>query len=88
MSYFVLCVRHVVKIEEGEPLAIGLTITVGAIPAVFFLIFAERIVDYCGHSNILIFCFVTYICHHLGKISAQGVVLIMIANYFSSTYAY
>lgn len=52
---------------DGEPLIIGLTITVGALPAVIFLIYAERIVDYCGHSNLLIFCFVNYICHHLGN---------------------
>ena len=52
---------------EGEPLIIGLTVTIGALPAVIFLVFAEKIVDYCGHSNILIFCFVNYICHHLSK---------------------
>lgn len=56
-----------VKIEDGEPLIIGLTITVGALPAVIFLIYAEKIVDYCGHSNILIYCFVNYIIHHLGS---------------------
>ncbi|XP_074025970.1 uncharacterized protein [Leptinotarsa decemlineata] len=44
---------------------IGLTLTIGALPAVIFLVFAERIVDYCGHNNILIFCFVNYIWHHI-----------------------
>ncbi|KAG5879802.1 hypothetical protein JTB14_013450 [Gonioctena quinquepunctata] len=56
---------HVVRITDGEPLLIGLTLTIGALPAVIFLVFAERVVDYCGHNNILIFCFVNYICHHL-----------------------
>ncbi|CAG9765500.1 unnamed protein product [Ceutorhynchus assimilis] len=56
---------HIAKLSAGTSLIIGLTITVGAIPAVLFLIFAEKIVDYCGHSNILIFCFVNYILHHL-----------------------
>ncbi|KAJ8942788.1 hypothetical protein NQ318_013003 [Aromia moschata] len=56
---------RVVYIEETQYLIIGLTITIAALPAVVFLIFAEKIVDYCGHSNILIFCFVNYICHHL-----------------------
>lgn len=59
--------RHVAKLPEGDSLIIGLAITVGALPAVIFLVFAEKIVDYCGHSNILIFCFVNYICHHLSK---------------------
>ncbi|XP_057672616.1 uncharacterized protein LOC130904080 [Diorhabda carinulata] len=56
----------VVTQQYGEPLIIGLSILVGALPAVIFLIFAELIVDFCGHNNILIFCFVNYICHHLG----------------------
>ncbi|KAJ8919375.1 hypothetical protein NQ315_016468, partial [Exocentrus adspersus] len=72
---------HVVKIEEGEPLAIGLTITVGAIPAVFFLMFAERIVDYCGHSNILIFCFVNYICHHLALMLIKNATYILLCEW-------
>ncbi|VEN40234.1 unnamed protein product [Callosobruchus maculatus] len=46
-------------------LVIGLSITAGALPAVLFLIAAEKIVDYCGHSNLLIFCFINYIYHHL-----------------------
>lgn len=56
------------KIADGNHLITGFSITMGALPAVIFLIFAELIVDYCGHSNILIFCFVNYICHHLGKL--------------------
>ncbi|XP_023310459.1 uncharacterized protein LOC108917887 [Anoplophora glabripennis] len=72
---------HVVKIEEGEPLDIGLTVTVGAIPAVFFLIFAERIVDYCGHSNILIFCFVNYICHHLALMFIENASYILLCEW-------
>ncbi|XP_060531100.1 uncharacterized protein LOC132704840 isoform X2 [Cylas formicarius] len=67
---------HVVKLTSGAinsdsegPLIVGLTISVGALPAVIFLFFAETIVDYCGHSNVLIFCFVNYICHHLALMS-------------------
>lgn len=67
MYLYLMYFRHIVKIPDGEHLITGLTITIGALPAVIFLIFAERFVDYCGHSNILIFCFVNYICHHLGK---------------------
>lgn len=58
--------RYVVWKYQGTPAIIGLTLTVGALPAVIFLIFAEIIVDYCGHNNLLIVCFVNYIIHHSG----------------------
>lgn len=44
---------------------IGLALTVGAIPAVVLFVMAEKVVDYCGHGNILISCFVNYIIHHI-----------------------
>ncbi|CAH1159551.1 unnamed protein product [Phaedon cochleariae] len=72
---------HVVKIVDGEPLIIGLTITIGALPAVIFLIFAERIVDYCGHNNILIFCFVNYICHHLGLMFIENAAYLLLCEW-------
>lgn len=50
----------------GSPLLIGLAITAGALPAVPFLFYAEKIVDYCGHTNILISCFTFYILHYTG----------------------
>lgn len=58
---------HIVRLPEGNPCIIGLTVAVGALPAVLYLIYAEKIVDYCGHSNILMICFVNYIIHHVGK---------------------
>lgn len=63
---WVFC-RRVEKIADGEALLIGLTIAIAALPAILYFIWAEKIVDYCGHSNILIYCFVNYIIHHLGK---------------------
>ncbi|KAH1022128.1 hypothetical protein HUJ04_011569 [Dendroctonus ponderosae] len=73
--------RHVAKLPEGSSLIIGLAVTVGAIPAVVFLIFAEVIVDYCGHSNILIFCFVNYICHHLTLICIENATLLFLCEF-------
>lgn len=35
--------------------------TVGAIPAFLFLWKSEHLVDYCGHSNLLITAFTVYI---------------------------
>ncbi|XP_050508392.1 uncharacterized protein LOC114342800 [Diabrotica virgifera virgifera] len=72
---------HIVNEENGEPLVIGMTVTVGAIPAVIFLIFAEIFVDYCGHNNILIFCFVNYICHHLGLMFFDNAWYILICEW-------
>ncbi|XP_018324271.1 uncharacterized protein LOC108736371 [Agrilus planipennis] len=51
---------------QGDTLIIGLTITVGALPAVLFLLFAEKVVDYCGHTNLLIASFCFYIIHYIG----------------------
>lgn len=72
---------HVAKLPEGDSLIIGLAITVGALPAVIFLVFAEKIVDYCGHSNILIFCFVNYICHHLTLICIDNATLLFLCEF-------
>lgn len=63
--------RHIVQLR-GTPFLIGLSITVGSLPAVIYLFFAEKIVDYCGHSNILILCFVSYIVHFTGKNNEQN----------------
>lgn len=51
---------------SGNELNVGLTITVGALPAVLFLIYIEKIVDYCGHNNLLIAAFTFYIIHYTG----------------------
>lgn len=66
MCIFFVFYRLIVLLK-GTPLLIGLSITVGSLPAVIYLFFAEKIVDYCGHSNILILCFVNYIVHFTGK---------------------
>lgn len=52
---------------SGSRSLIGLTITIGALPALPFLWFAEKIVDYCGHSNLLITAFTFYIIRYTGK---------------------
>ncbi|CAH0560997.1 unnamed protein product [Brassicogethes aeneus] len=72
---------HVVKIPDGEPLLIGLTIAVAAIPAIVYFVYAEKIVDYCGHSNILIYCFVNYIIHHIGLIVTENAKVLLIFEF-------
>lgn len=54
-----------VGITEND-LLVGLTLTIGALPAIPILWNAERIVDYCGHSNILISAFAVYIVRYAG----------------------
>lgn len=63
---------------EGTPLIIGLAITAGSLPAVIFLIFAEKIVDYCGHTNILISAFTLYIIHYIGLTFTEDAALLLI----------
>lgn len=46
---------------------VALTVSVGALPAVIFLIYIEKIADYCGHNNILIAAFVFYIIQYTGR---------------------
>lgn len=50
----------------------------GAIPAASLFTFAEKVVDYCNHSNILILCFVSYIIHYvaLANITDAGILLV------------
>lgn len=61
---------HIVELSrEGitqSDLLVGLTLTIGALPAIPILWHAERIVDYCGHSNILISSFAVYIVRYTG----------------------
>ncbi|XP_043284527.1 uncharacterized protein SP1173 isoform X2 [Venturia canescens] len=51
---------------NGDALTIGVILTVGALPAVFFLWKSENFVDYCGHSNLLIVAFTVYIIRFTG----------------------
>ncbi|XP_044748780.1 uncharacterized protein LOC123309641 isoform X2 [Coccinella septempunctata] len=71
---------HIVKLNNPSAAIIGLTYAIGAIPAVAYLTFAEKIVDYCGHSNILILCFVNYIVHHLALVFIQEASIILICE--------
>lgn len=48
---------------SGTDLEIGLTVTIGSFISLPFLFLAEKIVDFWGHSNILIVCFASYIIH-------------------------
>lgn len=61
---------HIVELSgEGitrSDLLVGLTLSFGALPAIPILWNAERIVDYCGHSNILIASFAVYILRYTG----------------------
>ncbi|XP_012525865.1 uncharacterized protein LOC105830811 isoform X2 [Monomorium pharaonis] len=50
----------------GDELSIGVAMTVGAIPAFLFLWKSEHLVDYCGHSNLLITAFTVYILRFTG----------------------
>ncbi|XP_044579842.1 uncharacterized protein LOC123261971 isoform X1 [Cotesia glomerata] len=50
----------------GDSLAIGVILTVGALPALLFLWKSEHLVDYCGHSNLLIMAFTMYIVRFAG----------------------
>lgn len=76
-SYFIFNLQfiysHIVRLEEpSSTLIIGLSITVGALPAIPYLFFAEKIIDYCGHSNLLIICFINYIIHYTGNINLNA----------------
>ncbi|XP_019869896.2 uncharacterized protein LOC109598424 [Aethina tumida] len=72
---------RVEKIADGEALLIGLTIAIAALPAILYFIWAEKIVDYCGHSNILIYCFVNYIIHHLGLIVTTNAWVLLVFEF-------
>lgn len=50
----------------GDDLSIGVAMTVGAVPAFLFLWKSEHLVDYCGHSNLLITAFTVYIIRFTG----------------------
>ncbi|XP_066594151.1 uncharacterized protein SP1173 [Prorops nasuta] len=56
---------HLLKLG-GDELSIGVAMTVGAAPAFLFLWKSESLVDYCGHSNLLITAFTVYILRFTG----------------------
>ncbi|XP_063979301.1 uncharacterized protein LOC135163637 isoform X2 [Diachasmimorpha longicaudata] len=51
---------------QADALTIGVILTIGAVPAVLFLWRSEHLVDYCGHSNLLIIAFTMYIVRFTG----------------------
>ncbi|KAG7207130.1 hypothetical protein KM043_001004 [Ampulex compressa] len=57
---------------NADELAIGTTMTVGALPAILFLWRFEHLVDYCGHGHLLIAAFVVYIVRFVGLYAAPG----------------
>lgn len=48
----------------GSELLLCLTLTAGALPAVPVMWFSEQVVNYCGHSNLLIIAFIFYIVRY------------------------
>ncbi|XP_013185915.2 uncharacterized protein LOC106131367 [Amyelois transitella] len=51
---------------EDTATKVGLTLTVGALPAVPALLWAEALVDYIGHSNVFITAFIFYCLRYTG----------------------
>ncbi|XP_076681343.1 uncharacterized protein LOC143375772 isoform X2 [Andrena cerasifolii] len=56
----------------GDELPIGVAMTVGAVLAFLFLWKSEHLVDYCGHSNLLITAFTVYIIRFAGLSLVAG----------------
>ncbi|XP_053599751.1 uncharacterized protein SP1173 isoform X2 [Plodia interpunctella] len=54
---------------EDTATKVGLTLTVGALPAVPALLWAEALVDYIGHSNVFITAFTFYCLRYIGLAS-------------------
>lgn len=52
---------------NGTIAEVGLTLTIGALPAVPALWWAEALVDYIGHSNVFIMAFTFYGLRYTGK---------------------
>lgn len=52
------------SVDGSVQLIVGLILLVGALPAIPILWHAEKIVDYCGHSNLLIISFATHIVRY------------------------
>lgn len=54
---------------NGTVTEVGLTLTIGALPAVPALFWAEALVDYIGHSNVFIMAFTFYGLRYTGKLN-------------------
>lgn len=54
---------HIFDMKRSK-LHLGLTLTYGALPAIPFLWNSEKVVHYCGHSNLLIIAFIFYIIRY------------------------
>jgi hypothetical protein len=48
----------------GSELLLCLTLTAGALPAIPVMWYSQHVVDYCGHSNLLIIAFIFYIVRY------------------------
>ncbi|XP_012261490.2 uncharacterized protein LOC110116776 [Athalia rosae] len=62
---------HLIQLNANAVL-VGVCLTIGAIPAIIFLWKSEHLVDYCGHSNLLITAFTIYIVRFTGLSLVSG----------------
>lgn len=78
-SYELWFIDSLVRNLSESNLLVTLTLTVGAIAAIPILWFAEPIVDYCGHTNLLISSFVFYSLRFLlmAQLDKAEIVLVM-----------
>lgn len=68
-----MCLKYRTVVElNGTELEVGLAMTVGALPAVPALWWAEALVDYIGHSNVFITAFTFYCLRYTGEYRATG----------------
>jgi len=66
-SWVWLCLYRHLNELLGSELLLCLTLTSGALPAIPVMWFSEQVVDYCGHSNLLIIAFIFYIVRYTGS---------------------
>lgn len=66
--------------NQNHTLLLGLAITIGALPAIPILVFAERVVDYIGHANVLISTFTLYILHFTGSAYMESAGLLLLCE--------
>jgi len=63
-----VCLHRHLNELLGSELLLCLTLTAGALPAVPVMWFSQHVVDYCGHSNLLIIAFIFYIVRYTGNV--------------------
>jgi len=63
-----ICLHRHLNELFGSELLLCLTLTAGALPAIPVMWFSQHVVDYCGHSNLLIIAFIFYIVRYTGNV--------------------